>query len=495
MNIKQDIARATHAHAFLAEIWQGLGGAASLAQEVQFTGDRALPSPFAATDLAAASFAAAGLAVAELMGTAGQKTPSVTVDRTLASGWFHLPPGPSRLIGTKQTTHGTGPWMTEFATGDGRWLRVQGSMPTLRRRAAEALGVAETPEAFAAEICKYDADDIEQRLIDAGAAVAASRTLNDWRAHPQGQALQAEPIAQIDINAGTAGFRSAWKPTPGRPLAGLRVLDMTRVVSGPVATRFLASCGAEVLRLDAPGSDESQGMFGAGNDLGLGKRWAFLDMRSPEGMQRFLDLVSRADVLFHGYRPGSLEKLGITSERLDEAQPDLVQVRLNAYGWTGPWKERRGFDSLVQYSTGICNATSEWAQADLENRLPLVALGLEVDASRPRHLPVEVLDFGTAYQLAAAAIRGLTRRLTTGRGSTARLSLARTARLLYEQGFVSPQPVIKLPLDGPWEAKVYASPRGATEQLVSPLAVEGNPFYWDRPYEKAGASVAIWSCD
>lgn len=483
------------AQAMLATLWRGLGGADGDLARVTITGNRALPSPFAVTDLAAASIGAAGLAVSELIATTGAPAPPLTVDRTMASGWFRLPVGPSeRVAGPPKTVHAT-PWMTEFATADERWLRLQATFPTLRRRVAEALGVAPTPEAFAEVIRGGTADAVEAQLIAAGAAVAANRSIAEWRAHPQGQAVAQEPIRHFDERTPPASPEPGWSPDPARPLAGIRVLDMTRVIAGPIATRFLASCGAEVLRLDAPGSDESSGMMGQGSDLMLGKRWAFLDLRAPGGRDRFLELVAKADVLVHGYRPGSLEALGILRAMLEEARPDLVEVRLNAYGWTGPWRERRGFDTLVQFSTGICDATSAWALEDPQRRLPLMVLGHAMDASRPRHLPVEAIDFGTAYQLAAAALRGLTHRVQTGRGSITHLSLAKTAQILIDTGFVAAQAPITLPLDGPYDPLIRASPRGAVRQLAQPVAIQGCPLFWERPYEAAGASAPVWSVE
>ena len=166
-------------------------------------------------------------------------------------------------------------------------------------------------------------------------------------------------------------------------------------------------------------------------------------------------------------------------------------------GWTGPWQLRRGFDTLAQFSTGIAAATQAWALEKPETRLPLVALGRLVDASRPRHMPVEGLDLGAGYEIAAAAIRGLTRRLTTGEGSVSHLSLARTAAILTDRGVVPEQePVIRLldgeTLDGPREDRVYSSGRGPVRRLRFPLNIERSPLFWEHPAEGPGASNPIW---
>ncbi|MDX3452641.1 CoA transferase [Streptomyces sp. ME02-8801-2C] len=477
------------ARSLLADIWDSLGGEKEALDRVRFEGQGALRSPFAVTDLAAASFAAAGLALSELVATTGAGGPEVRVDRALASGWFDLPVGPSQPLDPSARQGVPHTWMCEFQTADDRWLRVQATFPTLRARIARALGTAEDTAAFEAEIRRHPAEDIERFLVDAGAAVAVSRSVEEWRGHAQGRAVATEPVVRIE--SGDTGD-DTWKPTPGRPLAGIRVLDLTRVISGPMGTRFLAACGAEVLRLDRPGSDESSGVFGRGSDIMLGKRWALLDVRTPDGRERFLELLAEADVLVHGYRPGGLDSLVAPAVRA-AVRPGLVEVALNAYGWTGPWKDRRGFDTLVQYSSGLADATTAWALADPEHRTPINALGRLVDADRPRHLPVEALDFATGYQIAAAAIRGLTRRVATGEGSVSRLSLARTAAMLVGAGHVAEEPEIRLPLDGPYEDRVQVSGDGRpVKRLRFPVAVEETPLFWERPFEAAGSSAPVW---
>jgi crotonobetainyl-CoA:carnitine CoA-transferase CaiB-like acyl-CoA transferase len=284
-------------------------------------------------------------------------------------------------------------------------------------------------------------------------------------------------------------------PVTRLPLQGIRICDLTWIVAGPTATRFLAACGAEVLRLDAPGSDESGSAGRLPNDLMLGQRWAFLDLRQPEGKAHFLELLSQADVFVHSYRPDRIDELVPPQDR-QQANPDLVEIALRTYGWTGPWQLRRGFDTLAQFSTGIAAATQAWALEKPQARLPLVALGRLVDASRPRHMPVEALDLGSGYQMAAAAIRGLTRRLTTGRGSVSHLSLARTAAILTDKGEVPEQePAIKLlageTLDGPWEERVYSDGRGPVRRLRFPLDIGENPLFWEHPAETAGASNPV----
>lgn len=487
------------ARKLLAQLWAGLGGADGLTASVSFGGVGSLASPFALSDLAAASIGLAGTAVGELLVAGGQPFPRVEVDRVLASGWFILPTPPSApLPGVpRRKPEGNFTFFTQLPTADDRWIWLHGVFPSARARIARALNVPEDIDKVAAIVRAAKADEIEQRLVDGRCIAAASRTAEEWLASPAGAAVDVEPLAHVVDHPANAG---KWHPTPRRPLAGLRVLDLTRVIAGPVGTRFLASLGAEVLRLDKPGSDESITSIGKGADQVLGKRWAFLDLKTPEGLDQFRRLLSEADVLVHGYRPGGLDEL-ISEDERRSIKPDLVEVALRAYGWTGPWQMRRGFDSVVQFSTGLANATQAWALEDPDKRIPLWLNGHQtdinghpIDASRPRHTPVEALDLSTGYQVAAAAIRGLTKRLLTGAGSTTKLSLARTASLVLREAYnPDPGPDLRIPLDGPWEDRIYTSTSGPVRRLVQPLTIEETPLFWERPVERAGSSSPIWT--
>ncbi|MET0886131.1 MAG: CoA transferase, partial [Mycetocola sp.] len=317
---------------FLEEMWGALGGDPRIREAVSFSGEGSLPSSFALTDLAGAAFGVAATAVNELVEAGGGSIAPVHIDRRLASGWFMLPPGPSQVLGSTFDVPdyaGMFPFFTELATADNRWLRLHGVFPSSRQRICAALGVDEDIDEVAAIVRDYDADVIEQRLVDAGCIVAASRTPEEWLEHPVGSQIDAEPLAGVtEFDA----KGSTWRPTPGRPLSGIRVLDLTRVIAGPTGTRFLAALGAEVLRIDMPGSEESASHVGNGTDIVLGKRWAFLDLKTPGGLEQFKTLLTSADVLVHGYRPGALDGF-IGEDERRALNPDLVEVAIRAYGW------------------------------------------------------------------------------------------------------------------------------------------------------------------
>jgi crotonobetainyl-CoA:carnitine CoA-transferase CaiB-like acyl-CoA transferase len=256
-----------------------------------------------------------------------------------------------------------------------------------------------------------------------------------------------------------------------RPLKGLKVLDLTRVLAGPVATRFLAGLGADVLRIDPPWWDEPVVAL----EVALGKRCAHIDLRQNSGRQLFEQLLKDADVLIHGYRPGALARLGFDAERRQELSSGLVDVTLDAYGWTGPWKGRRGFDSLVQMSSGIADAGMK-----------------ESGRNRPSPLPVQALDHSTGYFMAAATIRGLTSRLKTGVGCQARTSLARMAALLISQRVAQTREEIASETANDLSEKIEKTDWGPARRIKPPVVVDGAPLRWDLPASKLGSVEARW---
>jgi crotonobetainyl-CoA:carnitine CoA-transferase CaiB-like acyl-CoA transferase len=454
-------------------MWTALGGPGDADELATFKNGAVLPGPFAVSHVGAASFGAVGAAIADLVSTVTGKAPAARVDRTLASVWLAYWSDP---VGWDRGT----PWhgvSTDYAASDGRWVRLQANYDHLRRAAAKALGAAEDREAFARAIAAMTADEAEQAIVTGGGAAAATRTLDEWAAHPQGQAVAAEPLIDTTFGDGAfgGGLPAGWAPTPERPLAGIRVLDITRVLAGPIGTRTLAGYGAEVLRIDPPGFLEPGGV-NVGGDLTLGKRCVYLDLSSPGGRDTFLSLLSQADVLVHGLRHGALDGLGLGADVRRAAAPGVIEVTLNAYGWTGPWQRRRGFDTLVQSSAGM--------STELMRRGGLPG---------PKLLPSQVLDFATGYLIAAAAIRGLAERARTGRWSTWRLALARTAALLHGAGEAPEERPLGDPNDGWYEDRVYNFPKGPVRRLAWPTAVERAPLFWERAGDPYGTATPVWA--
>lgn len=452
---------AAAAHSFLAEMQAALGAPQGAAV---FTGDASMPANYAMTDLGAAAVAAVGLALADLSNT----DLTAVVDRSLATGWCHRP---SKALNPGPPRPGFHAMSSDFRTADGRFVRFQANYSHLRDAALAALGCSGDRGAIAAVTATLTGDEIEDRVVSAGGAVGATRTREEWLAHPQGVAVTAEPLAYVDELA-ASGDRG-WRPTPGRPLAGVRVLDVTRVLAGPVATRTLAAYGAEVLHVDPAGYDEPMGM--GNGDIMLGKRNTELQLDTVEGRNRFLELLADADVLVHGLRADALERLGLGPDVRGAARAGLIEVTLNAYGWTGPWVNRRGFDTVVQASNGMAVAGAAWA-------------GQEV----PYRWPLSILDHATGYLMAAAAARGLTRRLREGIGTRTRFSLARTAELLCRIEAVPDEAVLELPVEGPWEPRIASGPNGPARRIIPPLRIPGADFFFDRPGDPFRTSTPAW---
>lgn len=440
--------------------------ALGLAGETTFTGRGHLSSRFAVTELAAQSFAAIGHALAELMTAKGLLSvpPGVTVDRRLASLWFgfsihpvgwEMPPVWDAIAG-------------DYETRDG-WIRLHTNLLHHRAATCRVLGTEAERAAIAQVVKTWDGDDLETAIIQEGGVAAVMRSLSGWQAHPQGAAVADEPLIAWEETPRSAPLD--WPGTEDRPLRGLRILDLTRVLAGPVATRTLAGFGAEVLRIDPPGWDEANVI----PEVSLGKRCARMDLRTPGGLRQIEELLAGAHILVHGYRPGVLDRLGLGAEKRRELAPDLIDISLNAYGWTGPWTGRRGFDSLVQMSTGIAYTGMEWAGAD-----------------KPTPLPCQALDFATGYLMAASALKALERGLK-GKTVRARLSLARTAALLaaHEQGEGESFDLKARKED--LDPAIEETSWGPARRLLSPISIGRTSLHWDRPATALGAALPHWA--
>ena len=300
---------------------------------------------------------------------------------------------------------GFAPLSRFWRTADG-WLRLHGNYPHHRAAALAVLG--DDVEAAAA---RWRAEDLETAVVAAGGAAAAVRTAAQWREHVQARAVTRLPLTTLSRVA----------DGPSRPIAlrGLRVLDLTRVIAGPVATRTLASHGADVLRVDGPRLPDDRGGL---VDTGAGKRHVVLDLAAADDRRTVEELLAQADVVVQGYRPGALDAFGMDPAALAERHPDLVTVRLSAWGTTGPWGERRGFDSLVQAATGI---------ADLYG-----------GPEGPGVLPAQALDHATGHLAAAVVLGALARQRDEGGGWYGELSLAQTAHWLLNAPAEPPEPSV-----------------------------------------------------
>ncbi len=461
------------AHALFGQFSGALGGPGPT-PVVALPDGGSLASAFAVSDLAQASVAVAGASLARLVavggvgGVGGVGAPTVRVDRDLASAWFaySLRPEGWSLPPTWDPVAG------DYATADG-WIRLHTNAPHHRAAALSVLETDADRSAVADAVAGWTAGSLESAVVDSGGAAAAMRSATEWDRHPQGRSVAAEPLFHVEATT-TVDGGAAPGPTD-RPLAGVRVLDLTRVLAGPVATRLLAGWGAEVLRIDPPWWDEPA----LAPEVTLGKHCARLDLTTPAGRDRLLGLLATTDVLVHGYRSDALDALDLGAEVRSEVRPGLVDVSLDAYGWSGPWARRRGFDSLVQMSSGIAEAGMAVTGAD-----------------HPVPLPVQALDMAAGYLVAASALTGLTRRRTEGTGTRWRTSLARVARSLVDAGTADRlvgdgiEPAPPAP-GGPVEHTVW----GDARRLPPPVEVEGTPLHWSVPAGPLGSSDPVWPTD
>ena len=425
---------------------------------VGYTADpgTALPGPFRVQQLAVAGVEAAARAAIELASARGVPVPSVELtDGAIAAAFTserHL-----RVDGAAPALWGELSGFFEAADG---WVRLHGNYRHHAAAAATALGCSPDRTAVAAEIRRRHAVDVEEAVVAAGGIAAAVRTSDAWQAHEQARALATRPL--IDIARGSAPVAPA---SAGLlPASGLRVLDLTRVIAGPVAGRTLAAWGADVLRIDPPQLPEPEAQH---LDTDWGKRSALLDLRAAGARASFRELVEGAAVVLTGYRPGSLAKYGADHAALLEINPRVIVVEISAWGSVGPWGGRRGFDSIVQAACGIADRCAS-------------AVGV------PGALPAQALDHATGYLAAATAMALIAQ---GAGGSRGQLSLARTARTLCALGVAEPGAGVVDP--APW-LSVRSSAYGELSYVRPPFTVDGSPLDYPAAPGVYGSAPARW---
>jgi crotonobetainyl-CoA:carnitine CoA-transferase CaiB-like acyl-CoA transferase len=298
-----------------------------------------------------------------------------------------------------------------YCCGDGRWVRLHTNLPHHCSGLLKLLGCEHDRAAVQRTLDGWKAEKLEDAAAAAGLVVTACRSFAEWDHHPQGQAVSALPPFSIE-QIGDAPAKPL--PAAERPLAGIKVLDLTRIIAGPVCGRTLAAHGADVLLVTAPHLPSMRPLV---IDTGRGKLSTSIDLRKQSGRDTLAALIHDADVFVQGYRPGAVAEFGFSPEEAAKIRPGLVYVSLCAYGHAGPWAGRRGFDSLVQTASGFNAAEAE-------------AFG----QSKPRELPAQELDHATGYLLAFAAMTALKRRAEQGGSWHVRCSLAQTGYWLHTLG-------------------------------------------------------------
>src|SRR5450432_3870971 len=401
----------------LSQLWITSGGDPSALDAVTLTGEEAqLPSSFRVAAAAQASIAAAGLAAAQIWKLRSGQSQDVTVDMRHAvvecrsERYLRVdgkPPGPAwdAIAGI-------------YKTRDRRFVRLHTNFRHHRDAVCRVLNCKPERDDVQAALMQWDGEAFETAAYAGGCVVAMMRSHDEWSALPHAKALAELPLISME-KIGEA----APKPWPAgdRPLAGVRVLDLSRVIAGPVAGRTLAVHGADVMLISSPNLPAIAWLT---IDTGRGKLTSFADLKTEQGRDVLRGLLAEADIFSQGYRPASIAALGFSPEEAAHISPGIVYVSLSAYGHAGPstspWAGRRGFDSLVQTSTGFNHAEGQ-------------AAGVE----GPKELPVQMLAHATGYLMAFGAVMAKARQSREGGSWHVRVSLAQTGRWLWNLGRVA----------------------------------------------------------
>ena len=463
-------------HAALRSILPAVGWPADRADAVAFTGgtDPILPTPFRIGEAGAATLAATGLAAADLWELRTGRRQDIAVDTRQATA--SLRSGHYMKLGDGHVSSARNPIMGVYPTKDGRWSYVHANFPNHRAAALSVLGVPEDKEAVAKAVLQWNALDLEEAIIAAKGAGGMARTHAEWAKHPQAIALAALPLMEI-VRIGD----SPPEPLPegGRPLSGVRVLDLTRVLAGPTCARTLAEHGADVMKITGAhlpniGYQEF--------DTGHGKLSAHLDLREAKDVETLKGLVRETDVFSQGYRPGTLGGRGLSPEELAAIRPGLVYVSLCAFGHTGPWASRRGFDTVVQTVSGI---TARQAEI-VPGKTP-----------EPQFYPVSAIDYCTGYLMAFGAMVALGKRAREGGSWLVRISLAQVGKWIVDLGEVPadalkgvPEEFTAAELDR-W-SMTTDTPAGRLRHLGPVVKLSETPPYWARPSVPLGYHPPVW---
>jgi crotonobetainyl-CoA:carnitine CoA-transferase CaiB-like acyl-CoA transferase len=454
----------------LAELWTFAGGEPSALDAVKLTGaEPVLPSSFRMGAAAQASIAAAGLAAAEIWQLRSGERQSLTVDMVHAVAECRS----ERYlrVDDKPPPPAWDPTAGIYRTRDRRFVRLHTNFPHHRAAVCKVLACNEERDAIQAALMEWDGEPFETAAYAGGAVVSMMRSHDEWSATPQAAALAKLPPLTIE-KIGDAPPKK-W-PKGDRPLAGIRVLDLSRVIAGPVAGRTLAVHGADVMLIAGPDLPAIPWLT---IDTGRGKLSSFVELKSEAGRARLRALLAEADIFSQGYRPQAIGALGFSPQDAAKINPGIVYVSLSAYGHEGPWANRRGFDSLVQTSTGFNHAEGEAAGID-----------------GPKELPAQMLDHATGYLMAFGAMMAKARQAREGGSFLVRVSLAQTGRWLWNLGRVADglkTEDLKADAIRPYLEHV-PSGFGRLSAVRHSARLAKTPAFWARPAMPLGSHPPEW---
>jgi crotonobetainyl-CoA:carnitine CoA-transferase CaiB-like acyl-CoA transferase len=454
----------------LAALWRHAAQPDAALEAVTLTGSEpVLPSSFAIGTAAQASIAASALAAAELWRLRTGRRQRVGVDMRDAGIEFR----------SERYLRLNGEPLTElwdkiaglYRCGDGRWVRLHTNFPHHRDGVLKLLGCDYTREAVQRALDGWQAEKFETAAAEAGLVVTAARSFAEWDAHGQGRAVASLPMFTIE-KIGDAPPQPL--PPGDRPLSGVHVLDLTRVIAGPVCGRTLAAHGADVLLVTAAHLPQMMPLV---MDNGRGKLSTFIDLRKASGRATLAGLARDADIFVQGYRPGAVARSGFSPHEAAHIRPGIVYVSLSAYGHNGPWAKRRGFDSLVQNANGMNDAEAQAA-----------------GAKQPKPLPCQAIDHASGYLMAFGAMTALARRATLGGSWHVRVSLAQTGHWMRGLGRVNglacPDPGFEAVQD---RLEENESGFGRLTTVRHAAVMDETPPRWARPSVPLGTHAAAWA--
>ena len=463
------------------ELMELRGGPAPAAAEVSITGDDPFfRTPFRIGETVACVLAASGVAANDVWQARTGRRQRVGIAVPHAAASLHVVNytrrrgaegsfGPAPVSDSmRHMVCVTQPW----PTADGRWVLPHFNLPHLHRRVLGVLGCESTPESVQAAVGRWNADDLETAIAEARACGGKVRSREEWLAHPQGAYLATRPVVEI-----TKIADGAPEPLPAgdRPLSGIRVLDLTRILAGPTSARTLAEHGADVLMVAAEDTPQVPEFV---RDLSHGKRSCFLDLRHQDQAARLTGLVRDADVFVNGYRPGRLAEHGFGVHELVKLRPGIINVSINCFGSGGPFADRGGWEQVAQSVTGIA-----------------LAHGMAIGAGQPKLAPAPMCDYVTGYLAAYGAMLALARRTREGGSYNVQVSLCQSAMFYQRQGLVNgfddaPGALSEAELEGLYvrEDSVY----GELLTLGPVLRMSETPCRWALPTPRLGGDDAVW---
>ncbi|MEM6999303.1 MAG: CoA transferase [Pseudomonadota bacterium] len=395
-------------------IWQAQGLAAdALADLTLPESDPGLPTSFQVSAVAQISIGLAALAAATIYHQRSGARQQVSVPKAPAerecTAYFRL---------DENTPDSWEKFSGLYPAMDG-YVRVHANFDHHRDGVLQLLelGPADqvAKEDVAAALQQWSAEDFETAAGERGLVVAAARSFAEWDSHAHAMAMAAQPLLTLTRLDDAEPLRLPRLAVHARPLQEVKVLELTRILAGPIAGRTLAAYGAEVLLINAPQLPNIASVI----DTSRGKRSAHLDLLKSADQRQLQTLLADAHVFMQGYRPGAMAGLGLSPTELAALRPGLIYASLSAYGDRGPWSQRRGFDSLVQTVSGFNHAEAQAAGELL-----------------PKSLPVPILDYATGFLLAFGTQAALLRQAQEGGSWHVQVSLLQTANWLRSLGRV-----------------------------------------------------------